>query len=241
LGFVMALRLTRRVACKTVTALLPIPRSCSASCGCPIARAKRASSRWKISSASISIGCSRAHGAASGVFRILRDSDIEVAEEAEDLVRLYETMLKRRRRGSVIRSEMQRQHAARSTALHRDHLIMGLREPFVVDGILGLDETKQLILEDRHDLQFEPFTVALSRSAFAITAAIASRRSSQGPHCPPPSESFDVVVQFLRSGGARPRRSSLSSRPSIARARQPIVRALVEAAEAGKSVRHLSN
>src|SRR5262249_24904856 len=92
-----------------------------------------------------------------GVFRILRDSDIELEQEAEDLVRVFETLLKRRRRGSVIRlsSSASMQPDLRSFIAER--LNMNGLEPFVDDGLLGLDQTKELILDDRRDLMFKPF------------------------------------------------------------------------------------
>jgi polyphosphate kinase len=101
---------------------------------------------------------------AGGAFRILRDSDIEVEEEAEDLVRLYETMLKRRRRGQVIRLKCSASMPPDLRRYIADQLNMDGREPFVVDGLLGLDETKQLILDERPDLQFQALHVALPRT-----------------------------------------------------------------------------
>jgi len=158
LGFVMAMHLTRKADAKALTALLPIPSQLQRFVRLPDRQGK---ARFITLESIIGLYLDRlfpGHAVtASGLFRILRDSDIEVAEEAEDLVRLYETMLKRRRRGSVIRLKCS---ASMPPDLRRfivDHIDLGSREPFVVDGILGLDETKQLILEERPDLLFQPF------------------------------------------------------------------------------------
>src|ERR1051325_4825745 len=96
--------------------------------------------------------------AGRGLFRILRDSDIEIEEEAEDLVRYFELAIKRRRRGNVIRLKVD---AAMPADLRRFVAIeLGVEEDAVtvVDGILGLADTRQLIIDDRHDLLFEPYT-----------------------------------------------------------------------------------
>ena len=94
---------------------------------------------------------------AHGSYRVLRDSDVEIEEEAEDLVRVFETMLKRRRRGDVIRVKVDSKTPTHLRDLIRDRLQATSQDIILVDGLLGLAQTNQLIPSDRPDLQFEPF------------------------------------------------------------------------------------
>src|SRR6185295_2297846 len=94
-----------------------------------------------------------------GAFRVLRDSDIEVQEEAEDLVALYETALKRRRRGDVIRLEIDGQMPARLQRFVVQELDLRDGGVFIGEGMLGLADTSQLIVPERTDLAFQPLKI----------------------------------------------------------------------------------
>ena len=92
-----------------------------------------------------------------GAFRVLRDSEVEVQEEAEDLVRLFESALKKRRRGSVIRLEIEASMPARLQRFVMKELKVSDRESFVQKGLIGVTDTNQLIAADRPDLKFQPY------------------------------------------------------------------------------------
>lgn len=234
-GFGLILELTRESDMRSITALVPIPQQLDRFILLP------GSDDRFVTIESVVLQCMdvlfpQFRVDAQGTFRVIRDSEMEIDEEAEDLVRHFESALRERRRGHVVQLTVD--------AAMPNHLCRYLAEEmqveeddiFALDGLVGLVDTKQMINPKHKHLLFPPYEPRFPERIrdYGGDCFAAIRAKDILVHHP--YESFDVVVQFLRQAAADPQVVAIKQTLYRTTQNSPIVAALMEAAENGKSV-----
>ncbi len=236
LGFTIGLSLKRTSDGQAMIALLPVPAHLKRFIRLPVSGAIRFISIERVIESFLGELFPGYKVKGSGAFRIIRDSDIDIEEEAEDLVRVFESALKRRKRGRVIRLKVEASmpKALRKTIVTR----LGADEEAVVivQGILGVNETNQLIVDDRPDLLFPIYNPRYPERVKDFNGDIFKAIAAKDFVVHHPYESFEVVHLFLRQAARDPNVVAIKQTLYRAGSQSQIIKALIEAAEAGKSV-----
>ncbi|RYE01086.1 MAG: RNA degradosome polyphosphate kinase [Sphingomonadales bacterium] len=172
----------------------------------------------------------------SATFRVLRDSDIEIEEEAEDLVLTFRSAIKRRRKGRVIRLEMEESIAPELEAVLLEEL--GGSDALLTEtgGFLGIGDLAMLVEEDRPDLKFSPYTPRFPERIREYGGDCFAAIRAKDIIVHHPYESFDVVIAYLNQAAADPDVVAIKQTLYRAGKQSAVINALIAAAEAGKSV-----
>ena len=237
LGIAVVLKLCRKMDGEELNALVPIPQSLPRFVRLPNRdHMIRFITLEQIIGIKLDVLFPGYMAVAHGSFRILRDSDIDIEEEAEDLVRMFESALKRRRRGDVIRLEFSRETPIELREKVRAECEVEEHDIVEMASLIGLVDIKALIVDDKPELKFPPYNPRFPeriRDHGGDCFAAIKAKDIVVHH---PYESFDVVVQFLRQAARDPDVVAVKQTLYRTSNNSSIIQALCEAAEAGKAV-----
>ncbi|MEM8787578.1 MAG: RNA degradosome polyphosphate kinase [Pseudomonadota bacterium] len=237
-GFALALQLTRRADDRPLGALLPIPAQIPRFT--PLNPGADGKTRFLLLEDLLEVFLDKLFPGydVTGrcTFRVLRDSDLEVEEEAEDLVREFETALKRRRRGEVIRLKISADAPPDLRATILQQLDVGPDETIEVQGIIGISALSELVDSDRADLLWPSFTPRTPERVQDHDGDMFAAIRQKDMLLHHPYETFDMVVRFLNQAAQDPNVLAIKQTLYRTSTQSPIVAALCEAAETGKSV-----
>ncbi|HIK64666.1 MAG TPA: RNA degradosome polyphosphate kinase [Henriciella marina] len=170
------------------------------------------------------------------VFRIVRDSDIEIEEEAEDLIHEFEILLKQRRRGRIVRIHIDGDAPEELEKFITREIGSEPRDVMILHGLLGMKNLSELIIDDRMDLQFKPYEPRYPERIREMGGDCFAAIKAKDFVVHHPYESFDVVIQFIRQAAIDPDVVAIKQTLYRTTLNSPIVAALQEAAEMGKNV-----
>jgi polyphosphate kinase len=240
LGFNMALALERVSDGREMMALLPVPHHVKRFVRLPSVKTEKKDVRFISVEKILELFLGQLFPGytvqGSGVFRVIRDSDIEIEDEAEDLVRVFESALKRRRRGRVIRLKLDKAMSKSLRQLVIKQLDADPDSVIQVKGILGVNETSQLIIDDFPELLFPAYNPRLPERVKDFGGDIFKAIAAKDFVVHHPYESFEVVHNFLLQAAGDSDVVAIKQTLYRAGSQSKIINALIEAAEAGKSV-----
>jgi polyphosphate kinase len=235
-GFALALELERKKDKRALRALLPVPAQIDRYIACPSEDGHRFLPLEELLMDSLDGLFPGYKVIGSCAFRVLRDSDLEVEDEAEDLVREFEVALKRRRRGEVVSMRVSANAPKGLRSLIMQELHVAEDEVVEIDGVIGMADIKELVINARADLLWPPFAPRVPERVQDHDGDMFAAIRQKDMLLHHPYETFDMVVRFLKQAALDPDVVAIKQTLYRTSKQSPIVEALCEAAEDGKSV-----